>query len=74
MTTAMSAVTHTSVDSRESVKITLTLAALNDLEVKCGNSLSADITAPAKEKVWTILGFEHGMDAGKRAVIVCALY
>ena len=70
MTTAPSAVTYASVVSRESVRIALTLAALNDLEVKCGDVLNAYITAPVKEKVWTILGLEHDEDAGKKAIIV----
>ena len=38
MTTAPSAVICASVVSRESVRIALTLAALNDSEVKCGES------------------------------------
>ncbi len=39
-----------------------------------GNVLNAYITAPVKEKVWTILGPKFGHDSGKSAVIVCALY
>ena len=74
MTTAPSAVTYASVVSRKSVRIALTLAALNDFEVKCGNVLNAYLTAPVKEKVWTFLGPEHCEDAGKRAIIVRALY
>ena len=37
MTTASAAVTYASFVSRETVGIALTLAALNDLEVKCGD-------------------------------------
>ena len=48
MTTAPAAVTYASVVSRETVHIDLTLAALNDLEVKCGDVLNAYITAPVK--------------------------
>ena len=51
MTTAPSAVTYASVVSRESVQIALTLAALNDLEVNCGDVLNAYITAPVKKEV-----------------------
>jgi hypothetical protein len=47
---------------------------LNDLEVKVGNVLNAYITAPVKEKVWTILGPKFGHDSGKTAVIVHASY
>ena len=52
----------------------LTIAALNDLEVKVGDVLKAYITAPITEKVWTILGPEFGPDKGKSAIIVRALY
>ena len=54
--------------------LALTFASLNDLKLKVGVVLNAYITAPVKEKVWTILGpkFEH--DSGKSAVIVRALY
>ena len=50
------------------------LAALNDLQVKAGDVLNAYITAPCKEKVWTVLEPEFGHDAGKYAIIVPALY
>jgi hypothetical protein len=56
--------------SRETVRIALMLAALNDLQVKVGDVLNAYITAPVKEKVWTVLGPEFGQDAGKSAIIV----
>ena len=61
--------TYASVVSRETVHIALTLAALNDLEVKTDDVLNAYITAPITEKVWTILGPEFGEDAGKTAVM-----
>ena len=62
MTTAPASVTYASVVYRETVCIALTLAALNDLEVKCGDVLNAYITAPVKEKIWTYLGPEHDED------------
>ena len=74
MTTAPAAITYDSVVTRETVRITLILAALNDLEVKVGNVENSYITAPVREKVWTILGPEHGEDMGKKATIVRALY
>jgi hypothetical protein len=55
------------------MRLTLTFASLNDLEVKVGDVLNAHITAPVKEKVRTILGHEFGHDSGKSAVIVHAL-
>ena len=74
MTTAPAAITYASVVSRETVRIALTLAALNDLEVKVGDVENAYITAQAREKIWTILGDEHGEDTSKKVIIVRALY
>ncbi len=50
------------------------MAALNDLNVKARDVLNAYITAPITEKVWTVLVPEFGIDAGKSAIIVRALY
>jgi hypothetical protein len=66
--------TYASVVSRETVRIALTLAALNDLEVKACDIMNAYITAPCSEKVWLKAGAEFGSNAGKRAIIVQALY
>jgi len=65
---------YASAVSCETVRIALLMAALNDLDVKVGDVLNAYITAPITKKVWTVLGPEFGIDAGKTAVIVCALY
>ncbi len=67
-------ITYASVVSRETVHLALTTAFLNDLEVKVGDVLNAYITAPVKEKVWTILGPKFGHDTGRSAIIVHALY
>ena len=66
--------TYASVVSRESIRIALTLAALNDLEVKQSNVANVFLCSPCEEKIWTTLGPEFGPDAGKKAVIVQALY
>ena len=50
-----STITYASVVSRESVRIALTVAALNDLEVKAGDIQNAYLTAPNAEKTWTHL-------------------
>jgi hypothetical protein len=68
------AMTYASVVSRKPVRITLTLAALNDLDVKMADIENAYLTAPITEKVWTVLVPEFGDDAGKGALIVRALY
>ena len=46
MTGAPATITYASVVSRETVRLALTIAALNDLEVKVGDVLNAYITAP----------------------------
>jgi hypothetical protein len=71
---APATITYAAVVSCEMVCIVLMLAALNDLQVKSGDVLNAYITAPCKEKVWTILGPKFGLKAGKSAIIVRALY
>ena len=65
MTKAPPTITYASVVSRETVCLALTIASLNDLEVKVGDVLNAYITASITEKVWTILGPQFGPDAGK---------
>jgi hypothetical protein len=52
----------------------LTLAALNDLNVKMADIENAYLTAPITEKIWTVLGPEFGDDVGNRALIVRELY
>jgi hypothetical protein len=48
------AMTYASFVSIESVRIALTLAALNDLDVKMADIDNAYLTAPIAEKVWRI--------------------
>jgi hypothetical protein len=74
MTKAPATITYASMVSRETVRIALLMAALNDLNVKVGDVLNAYITAPITEKVWTVFRPEFGIDAGKSAIIVHALY
>jgi hypothetical protein len=74
MTKAPATITYASVVSRETVLIALSMAALNDLNVKVGDVLNTYITALITEKVWRVLGPEFSIDAGKSAIIVRALY
>jgi Reverse transcriptase (RNA-dependent DNA polymerase) len=67
--------TYASVIGREeTVRIALTVTALNDLGVKTADVQNAYLTAPCAEKIWTTLGPEFGPDEGKKAIIVRALY
>ncbi len=72
MTKAPATITYASVVSHETVRIALLTAALNDINVQVGDVLNAYITAPITEKVWTVLGPEFSIDAGKSAIIVHA--
>ncbi len=74
LTKAPATITYASVVSRKTVRLALTFVSLNDLKNKVGNVLNTYITAPVKEKVWTILGPEFGHDSGKCAIKVRALY
>jgi hypothetical protein len=56
MTAPPTALTYASVVSRESVRIMLTVAALNGLEVLSSDIQNAYLTAPTKEKIWTTCG------------------
>jgi hypothetical protein len=70
MTDAPATTTFASVVSRKTVQIALTLAGLNDLQVKVSDIENAYITAPCTEKIWTVLRPEFGSDAGKSAIVV----
>ena len=74
MTEAPAILTYSSVVSRDSVRIALTIAALNDLKVLSCDIQNAYLTAKCREKIWTIAGPEFGSDQGKIMIIVRALY
>ena len=65
--------TRASVVSRDTVRIALTLAALNAPEVKTSDIQNACLSAPCVEKTWLTLGPEWGADAGKKAFVVRSL-
>jgi Reverse transcriptase (RNA-dependent DNA polymerase) len=67
--------TYASVVSRESVRIALLIASLNDMEVMTADVQGAYLNAPCHERVYTICGREFGVEnTGRIAVIVKALY
>ena len=74
MTKAPATLTYASVVSRETVRIALLAAALNDVDLWAADVMNAYITAPCREKIWTTLGPEWGEDQGKKAIVVRALY
>ena len=54
MTTSPSSLTYSSVVSRDSVRIALTIAALNGLSTLASDIQNAYLTAPCRENIWTI--------------------
>ena len=66
---------YSSVVSRDSVRIALTIASLNDLDVLAADVQNAYLNAPTKEKCYTTAGPEFGPDnEGRPVLIVRALY
>jgi Reverse transcriptase (RNA-dependent DNA polymerase) len=75
MTEPPSALTYASVVSRESIRIGLLIAALNDIDVFAADIQNAYLTSPCEEKIYTILGPEFGPHRqGRKALVVRALY
>jgi hypothetical protein len=73
-TKAPASVTYSSVVSRDSVRIMLLIAALNDLELKAADIQNAFLTAPNREKCWMRAGPEFGHEEGKVFIVRRALY
>jgi hypothetical protein len=74
-TASPASITYITVFSRDSVRIILTIAALNELEVLGADVQNAFLTAPNKEKIWLQAGpGEFGSEQGKNLLIVRALH
>jgi hypothetical protein len=73
-TDAPASITYSSVVSRDSVRIGLTVASLNDLRVFACDIGNAYLDANCREKLWTVAGPEFGRDSGSVMLIVRALY
>ena len=58
-------ITYSSVVSRDSARIALTIAALNDIKILACDILNAYLTAPCWEKFWCKAGPEFGSDCGR---------
>jgi Reverse transcriptase (RNA-dependent DNA polymerase) len=74
MTEETDAITYSSVVSRESVRIGLLLASLEDTRILAADIGNAYLNAECREQVYTIAGPEFGNDEGKVMKIVQALY
>ena len=69
-----SSITYSSVVSRDSVRIALTIAALNDLKILACDIQNAYLSAPCREKIYCVAGPEFGSEAGKIMIVRKALY
>lgn len=67
-------ITYSSVVTRDSVRICLLIAALNELEILAADIENAYLTAPCREKCWTWAGPEFGSNEGKPLIVMKALY
>ena len=74
LTEAPSSITYSSVVSRDSVRIALLIAALNDLNILACDIQNAYLTAPCREKICITAGPEFGSESGKVMIVVRALY
>ena len=67
--------TYSSVVSRDSIRLALLIAALNDLQVMACDVQGAYLNAKTQERIYTIAGLEHGKAReGQKAIIIGALY
>ena len=69
-----SLITYSSVVSRDSVRIPLTIAGLNGLKVMACDIQNAYLTADCREKIWTVAGPEFGSEAETIFLVRKALY
>ena len=66
--------TYSSVVARDSVRIALTIASLNSLNVSACDIGNAYLNAPCRERLWTVAGSEFGSEQGSVMIIARALY
>ena len=71
-TTAPSSITFSLVVSRDSFRIALTIAALNDLDIMAYDIQNAYLTALCREKIRTFAGPEFGEEEGTLMLVKMA--
>ena len=68
MTQMLDVIFYSSMITRETVKIALTMAALHDLEVKTADLLHAYVMVPTIEIIWALLSLKFEDSAGKSTI------
>ena len=71
---APDSITYSSVVPCDSVRISLTISALNGLDILACDIQNAHLTAKCRENIWTIAGLDLGKEAGSIIIIKMALY
>ena len=74
MTDTPNTLTYSSVVSRDSIRIALTIAALNELSLMACDIQNAYLTAECRERIWTRAGPEFGSESGSIMIVKKALY
>jgi hypothetical protein len=69
-----STLTYSSVVSRDSVRIALTVAAMNNLDILVCDIEGAYLTAKCREKIYITAGPEFGSEQGSTMIVKMALY
>ena len=65
-----SSVTYSYVVSRDSVRIMLMKAALNDIDLQAADIENAYLNAHFRNNIWTRAGLDFGMDEGNVLIVV----
>ena len=73
-TATPASIAYSLVVSRDSVRIALTIAALNELYITACDIQNACLTAKFRELIWTVAGLEFGSEQGRKLVVNMALY
>ena len=73
-TTAPASMTYSSVVARDSVRLVLLHAALNDIDLLAADIGNAYLNATCRERIWTIAGTEFDELRGTVLIIEKALY
>ena len=72
-TETLASIAYSLVVSHNSVRIALTIAALNKLKIQACDIQNAYLTAPCQEKCWMISGLDFGSNKGKQMLVIRAL-
>ena len=73
-TKAPSCITYSSVVSCDSLRIALTVAALNKFDILAFDMQNAHLTEKCREKIWTVAGKEFGYESGRIMIVRMAPY